>query len=192
MGGLPSAFRKDAEAIAEETRADLGIRNIDRLDPHRLAEMLEIPVIPLAVLERDHQSEQLGEALSVLRADEASTLSALTVFDGSRRLILHNERHSAARQASDICHELSHGLMLHEPSVAIDGRGCRSWNSQIEGEADYLAGALLVPGKAARWAAKCGMDIATAASHFGCSEPMARWRMGVSGAFRLQRSARGG
>lgn len=190
MGGLPNAFRRDAETIAEETRADLGIRNIDRLDPHRLAAMLEIPVVALAVLERDQQSEELAEALSVLRAGESSTLSALTVFDGNRRLILYNERHSAPRQASDICHELSHGLLLHRPGVAIDGRGCRTWNSLIESEADYLAGTLLIPGKAARWAAKCGMDMTAAASHFGCSEPMARWRMGISGALRLLKSDR--
>lgn len=55
-----------------------------------------------------------------MRTDEASTLSALTVFDGARRLIVHNEQHSAPRQASDICHEQSHGLLLHEPGVAIE------------------------------------------------------------------------
>jgi Zn-dependent peptidase ImmA (M78 family) len=188
LGGVSNSFRADAEAIAEETRGDMGIRNIDRLDARRLAAKLEIPVLPLAALEIEHGSDELAQALAVLRTDEASTLSALTVFDGARRLIVHNEQHSAPRQASDICHELSHGLLLHEPGVAIDGRGCRSWNSQIEEEANYLAGALLIPGKAARWAAKRGMDIAAAARHFGCSEPMARWRMGVSGAARLMKA----
>lgn len=187
MGGLPSSFKTDAESIAEETRADLGIRNIDRLHPRALAAKLEIPVVALGELTTLVDSADLDQALQVLRAEEASTLSALTVFDGPRRLIVHNEEHSDARQASDISHELAHGLLLHEPGQAVDGRGCRSWNTLIEDEANFLAGALLVPGKAARWAAKRGMDVAAVANHFGCSEPMARWRLGITGAMRLMK-----
>lgn len=191
MGGLSTRFKADAETLAEDMRAELKIRNIDRLDTHALAAHLGIPVLRLGDL-ADQAGDGDGDAgvndaLVVLRGQEASTLSALTVFDGTRRLIVHNEEHSPGRQASDIGHELSHGLLLHDPAPAVDGRGCRTWDTEIEDEANFLAGALLVPGKAARWAAKRGMDALAVACHFGCSEPMARWRTGVSGGYRLAR-----
>jgi Zn-dependent peptidase ImmA (M78 family) len=176
--------------MSEAVRAELGIRNIDRLRPHDLAEHLGIPVIQLgdlATAAPEGDTGRLDSALGVLRSERSSSLSALTVFDGPRRLIIHNEQHSPGRQASDIGHELAHGLLLHDPAPPVDGRACRTWNGSIEDEANFLAGTLLVPGKAARWAAKRGMDATAVARHFGCSEQMARWRLGVSGADRLAR-----
>jgi IrrE N-terminal-like domain len=91
-----------------------------------------------------------------------------------------NGEHIAARRASDITHELAHGLLLHRPVPALDDRGCRAWNTAIEYEASYLGGALLLPGKAARWVAKCGMSPEYAAERFGCSIEMVRWRCQVT------------
>jgi IrrE N-terminal-like domain len=91
-----------------------------------------------------------------------------------------NGEHIAARRASDITHELAHGLVLHRPVPALDDRGCRAWNTAIEYEASYLGGALLLPGKAARWVAKCGMSPEYAAERFGCSIEMVRWRCQVT------------
>ena len=50
----------------------------------------------------------------------------MTVFDGLRRIIAYNDAHSKARQNSDLSHELSHGLLLHESTPALDmTTGCR-------------------------------------------------------------------
>lgn len=44
--------------------------------------------------------------------------------------------------------------MRSPPAQAFDDIGCRLWNQDVEDEADYLGGALLIPGKAARYAAR--------------------------------------
>lgn len=190
MTNLRRGFTGEAEAIAEASREDLGIKNIDRLDPLRLAQKLEIPVVSLGGLPSlCGDAPGLREAIALLHGEEQSALSAVTVFAGTRRLIVYNGQHEAARVASDITHELAHGLLLHPPAPALDEHGCRSWNDAIEHEASYLGGALLIPGKAARWAAKRGMSIEAMASRFGCSTDMARWRLSASGARKLIKSS---
>lgn len=66
-----------------------------------------------------------------------------------------------------------------------DRRGCRNWNADLEDEADFLAGALLVPAKAAWWIAKRKLPFAVAAQKYGCSQDVIRWRVNVTGAGRL-------
>jgi Zn-dependent peptidase ImmA (M78 family) len=189
MSKLRAGFTAEAESIAEGSRAELRIRNIDRLDPLRLAGRLEIPVLSLRQLaSMDIAAPDLEEAIELLHGAEQDALSALTVFDGSRRMILFNSEHTAARQVSDIMHELAHGLLLHKPAPALDDRGCRSWNTVVEDEANYLGGALLIPAKAARWVAKLGMSEDATARRFGCSVEMVRWRLNASGARRLIKS----
>ncbi|MEU9685694.1 ImmA/IrrE family metallo-endopeptidase [Amycolatopsis japonica] len=100
-------------------------------------------------------------------------------------MIVHNDAHTPGRQSSNLAHELAHGLLLHPPSPVIDSRGCRHWNGTIEEEANCLAGALLVPGKAARGMVRRGRSIDQIADELGCSVEMARWRVNMSGASRL-------
>lgn len=189
MGKLRSGFTRDAESIAEGVRRELGLGNIVKLDPHALADHLDVPVLSLTQLSQVGTSVPgIDAAIDVLRGPEQSALSAVTVFAGTHRLIVYNDQHAPARQASDICHEIAHGLLLHTPSPALDDHGCRAWNTDVENEADYLGGALLMPGKGARWVAKCGMTPATAAARFGCSHEMVNWRINESGARRLMKA----
>jgi Zn-dependent peptidase ImmA (M78 family) len=186
MTKLRPGFTREAETIAEDMRAELGIKNINRLEPLHLAAHLDIVVLSLTTLAGLGLAvPSLGRAIDTLRGDEQSALSAVTVFDGSKRLVVYNNEHSVARQASDITHELAHGLLLHQPAPALDERGCRAWNTDVENEASYLGGALLIPGKAARWVVKCGITPESAAEKFGCSIEMVRWRLSASGARRL-------
>jgi Zn-dependent peptidase ImmA (M78 family) len=103
-------------------------------------------------------------------------------------MIVYNGQHGAARTASDMTHEIAHGLLLHPPAPALDERGCRAWNTEIEDEASYLGGALLIPGTAARWVAKRSMTEEAIAARFGCSIEMVRWRLSASGARRFART----
>src|SRR5260370_1706656 len=98
--------------------------------------------------------------------------SAVTVFRGFERTILHNESHSPGRQSSNLAHELSHALLLHPPAPALDSLGCRDWDPVLEMEADWLAGALLIPDEAALHIARRGLDEQSAADNFGVSLPM--------------------
>lgn len=185
--GLRRGFKTEAENIAAEVRSGLRLSLHDRLDPLQLAEHLDIPVWPLSRLrDRSPADESLSEAINYLTHTDTSALSAVTVFRGIERTIVHNDGHSPARQASNITHEAAHGLLLHPPTPVLDHRGCRLWNADVEDEANWLSATLLIPGPAARRAALRKLSLEEIADHFGCSIEMARWRMNMTGARRLR------
>ena len=179
-------FKKEAKEIARQIRGDLGLSLTDPLDPWKLAELLEIPVLRLSEFQ-----ESAKGACRYFREQGRSAFSAVTVLDGNRRLIVHNDFHSVARQASNVCHELAHGLLLHAPTPVLDDKGCRYWSKEIEEEANWLSGVLLVPDEAAIAVVKNGMDLDQAALYYGVSDQMMTFRINVSGARkRVQRFSR--
>jgi hypothetical protein len=107
---------------------------------------LQIPVVSIAELEA---SGARREAIAHLLTDGAREVSAFTVLAEGRRLIVYNPAHSDGRISSSLSHELSHVILKHEPTQALAVGRCRRWNDAQEAEADYLAGALLVPRDAA-------------------------------------------
>ena len=177
MTKLRRGFKTEAEALVKEIRAELGLAKLDRLDPHRLACHLDIPIVGLSDLSEDLPGAQ--HFLSV----EREAFSAVTVFDGHRRMIVHNDSHSPARQNSNLTHELSHGLLLHEPAPALDNlTGCRNWNDTNEAEANWLGGVLLVTKDMALVVARGQIARQQARQRFGVSEDMLRWRLDMTGA----------
>src|SRR5687767_6877039 len=105
------------------------------MDVFVVAEQLVIPVVPMSGL-----LDGNGKAafLDVFRNSEQESFSAVTIFTGRARLIVHNDSHHAHRQASNIAHEISHCLLEHESVPLIGEAGCRHWNPQFEAEADWL------------------------------------------------------
>ena len=182
---LRRGFKAEAASLAKEVRRELGLTPFAPLDPFGLAQHLEIPVLALSELETT-----IGGADFFLTEDPDS-FSAVTVFDGSRRMIAYNDSHSKARQNSDLSHELSHGLLLHEPAPALDlARGCRILNSATEEEADWLAGELLVTKEMALAVARGKFAKHEAQLRFGVSPQMLRWRMNMTGANKIVQRAR--
>jgi Zn-dependent peptidase ImmA (M78 family) len=151
----------------------LGLGPNDRLDPRRLALHIGVKVVELSLLVANGAS---SDSVMHFQTAGQSDFSAVTVFRESRCLIIINEVHTPARQASSLAHELSHLLLKHPPHNAVAENGCRLAFSDIEREADYLASVLLVPAEGALTAARKGLPLAQAAAHFGVSEPMMRWR----------------
>lgn len=180
---LRRGFQSEATALAAEVRSELNVGLYDRLDPLALADWLGIPVFTLTSM------LPAAPAVTHLLTVEQEVFSAVTVFDGPRRRIVHNDGHTPARQASDICHELGHALLHHPPTPALDDRGCRIWNQDIEDEATWLAGCLLMTPQAALATARGRWTIPEAASRFGISEQMVRFRINKTGAnIRVQRA----
>lgn len=101
-------FKSEANQIARQIRAELGLKFSDPLNPFELATYLEIKVMPISNL-----GEDAPEAIKHFQSDGKFEFSAATIFLGSERLILHNDSHTAGRQSSNIAHELSHGLLHH-------------------------------------------------------------------------------
>ena len=177
MAKLRRGFKTEAEALAKEVRAELGLAKLDCLDPHQLARHLEIPVVGLSDL-----PEELPGAQYFLSVDREA-FSAVTVFRRRHRMIVHNDSHSPTRQNSNLSHELAHGLLLHEPASALDSlTGCRNWNDTNESEAAWLGGVLLVTNDMALAVARGRLTKEQARERFGVSERMLNWRLDMTGA----------
>ncbi|MGN6221868.1 MAG: ImmA/IrrE family metallo-endopeptidase [Microbacterium sp.] len=176
--------KKHVTDLAYQTRDELGLSPFDRLDPLVLADYLEIPVLRLSEFQMDNP-----EASEYFLSRDPGAFSGLTVFHGTGRIILHNDAHSPARQASNICHELGHGLLLHDPTPAVDGSGCREWDQVMEDQAQWMAGALLIHEVGLVTALRRGNDVRDIARRYGASEDMVSWRINMTGAHRRARQA---
>lgn len=169
-------FKSEANQIARQIRAELGLKHSDPLNPFELATYLEIKIIPISNFHKHAPS-----AIEHFQTKGRSEFSATTIFLGSQRLILHNDSHTAGRQSSNIAHELSHGLLQHPKTAPLNDLGCRNWDKTIESEADWLAAALLISEEAALKLARENTPLRTAAKMYGVTEQMIRFRLNVTG-----------
>jgi hypothetical protein len=179
--GFRPGFKSGCESLAVTVRAEIGLGPCGPLDPRALAAYLGIPVHPVSSLTG---SGATAAAIDYVRTTDRSVLSAMTIFpDWPRRhrVIIFNDANTPQRQNSDLAHELSHGLCLHEPRPAIAG-GCRDYSKLEEDEAAWLGGCLLVPRDAAVAVAMSGTPIGHAAAQYGVSDRMMSWRVNVTGA----------
>ena len=175
---LRRGFKANAERIAVELRRELGLDMTSRLDPHALAEYLRLPVLTVAQCARVAGS---GARHIQLLAAEPDSFSAMTVQFGTQRYIIHNESQARTRQANNIVHEAAHCILQHPLSPVADGVGCRCWHKDFEDEANWLAGALLVPREGALILARSGTSIGEIAENFGVSVALCRWRVYQTG-----------
>lgn len=184
---LRRGFKADAERLANDLRAELNLGVLDALDCLALCNHLGIPVITV----RDLAAS--GAPMESIRRITTPTakFSALTVAAGTKRLIVYNPAHSTGRRANSLAHELSHVLLEHPMLPALGPGGCRNWDGALEDEADWQAGALLVPRDAAYvWMRTTG-SIDEGARHFGVSTALFRWRVSQTGVLRqLEASSR--
>lgn len=183
--GLRRGFKTEAEAVAREVRSEMGLASHQPLSPWNLAEHLGVPLLRLSAL----VSAAPG-AVEYFLADGRGAFSAVTVFRDAKRLVVYNDGHSLPRQASDLSHELAHALLLHPPHAAMNENGCRVWAADIEDEADWLGGALLVPRDAAFRVARRRIPLEEAAREYAVSEQMMRFRLNVTGAQKVASGAR--
>lgn len=171
-------FKSWCERVALTQRGELQLRPSDPLDPRLLANHLEVNVWTA--------SEVPGldpECLHVLIEKDPDSWSAVTLCTGSKDLIIINPVHSDGRRASDIMHELSHIILGHEPArvdVSEDGLlVLNSYDKEQEEEAKWLSGCLLLPRDALLLIRRRGMSHEVAASMYGVSVPMLKYRLNV-------------
>lgn len=174
-------FKSEAEGLAVELRSELELAAHDPIDVFVLARHLGIPTIPLSRLSEHVSTESLG--YFVLNEPEA--FSGTTIHRGSARLVLYNDAHTDGRCRSTVAHELSHALLWHPPHALANDRGERNRDAAIEDEANWLAGALLVPKAAAMRVVFHKTSVDVAARHYMVSEQMMTYRLRVTGATRV-------
>ena len=183
---MQRGFKSHANAIAREVRKELSLAPTAPLDVWELAESLGIPVLPLSAF-----GETAPDAAQFFAGEGEALFSGVTVFRGSHRTIVYNDAHASGRQSSDIGHELSHALLRHEPAPAMDGSGCRLWNRDVEEEANWLGGALLIPEEAALLIVRRDLSVGLAATQYGVTERMVQYRLNVTGSKRRVQRMRG-
>jgi hypothetical protein len=173
---LRRGFKRDASALAGDVREELDLGCLDPLDPLALATHLDIPVVSLS------SGGYSAAVVDHFTHVDPGAFSAATVFKGHRRVIVHNDSHHPGRQANNIVHEISHGLLLHPPMPALGLGGCRNWSSDVEDEATWLAGAILVTDEAALHAVRRSIPLGVAAQHYRVSQKLMQWRINSTGA----------
>lgn len=174
---LRRGFKSAAHAIARDVRAELGLGTADPLDVRALATWLDIPVLGISQL-----ASAAPEAVSHFSTIDTGAFSAVTIFRGTRRTIWHNDGHAPGRQSSNIAHEIAHGLLLHPARPALGHDGAREWDGEVEEEASWLGGALLISDEAAFYIAANGMARELAAARYGVSTRLLEFRLNVTAA----------
>jgi Zn-dependent peptidase ImmA (M78 family) len=179
-------FKTAAEAVATELRDEMALSASDRLNCIALAGHLGIEVEPVTSL-LDHGATP--EAITCMVSEEMG-FSAMTVYRGTKCKIFYNPLHAETRTANSVAHEISHVVLEHAPGPVLTPKGTRYWNQTQEHEADWLAGALLVPREGAlRWLAAGGSMI-DGAAQFGVSAQLFSWRAHHTGVvMQLRRRA---
>ena len=172
-------FKSWCESTSLQYRAVLGLEPTEPLPAARLAahlairvlEIEKVPGLPLA-------------ALTQLTKQDPDSWSALMVTHRGKNVVVMNTTHSLGRQSSSLAHECSHVILNHKPAQALRSGGgifVSSYDRQQEDEADWLAGALLLPRVALLRVGYEGINHAKHADEYGVSEQMLRMRLDRTG-----------
>lgn len=181
-------FKAEANRYSRELREELGILAHEPLCPWGLADHLAIPVIPLSEFTSIEPA-----SVNYLLTDGAEEFSAVSVFQGTQRIIIHNEAHHPNRQSANIAHEISHALLMHPPTPPFKENGERHYDAAVkafEEEANWLGPALLISEEAAMHIVKNKIPIVRASEIYKASEQLINMRVNVTGA-RKRATGRG-
>jgi len=187
---LRRGFKAQAERNAAAARAALGLTEVAPLDPWAYAIYLNVSVLDFAALRLEH------EVIRQLTETDVSSWSALTLQENGAFAIVINPAHAKVRQRNDLAHELSHILLRHVPA-RVDVAPSKllllsDYSDEQEQEADWQAGALLVPRYGLVHARSRQQSVAQIAEHFGVSTTLCEWRLRMTGVdVQIRRSANG-
>jgi Zn-dependent peptidase ImmA (M78 family) len=141
---LRRGFKTWCENVARGYRRDLGLSAVAPLDPRILAKRLGITIwSPVDIPGIDPRD------VRHLTVTAAESWSAATLRNGDASLIIINSGHARTRQNNSLAHEIGHIVLGHAPAkmyVTPDGLMMMSeYNPAHEEEADWFAGAILLP-----------------------------------------------
>lgn len=176
---MQHGFKAKAERISADVRNRLGLDASSPVCPWALAEHLGVIVLdpkdlPLAA--NDHHQ------LTVVDPD---AWSALTVKEAGLTGVVVNPTHPPARQRNSLMHEIAHIYLRHvghRVDVSDDGMLLVSdFSPEQEEEADWLAGALLIPRDALLSARSAGKTPEQICEQYGVSKELCQWRLRMTG-----------
>lgn len=173
-------FKSQCERRAVEFRKQFGFSNHDALSADRLAKELRVTVWSSAEVR-----DLTANSLSVLNDESDQSWSALTMRLEADHLIIYKPVTSKGRRNNVIMHELAHIILGHELATACileDGSLVPgNFDQNQENEADWLAGALLLPRPALLSIRKRQLSDAAACEEHLVSLEMLKWRFRMTG-----------
>ena len=181
-------FKSWCENASREYRSQLGLNLADRLEPRDLADHLGVLVwTPRDVPDLSNQS------LKQLTTIDPDSWSAVTVAAGEKNLIIVNSANPRTRQRNSLAHELAHVILNHRPattSVSDKGFLFRDhYDAEQEDEADWLAGALLLPREGLLSVYRRASSAEVIGQIFGVSPKLVTWRLRMTGILMQARRA---
>jgi IrrE N-terminal-like domain len=180
VAALRRGFKTWCENAARGYRRELSLSPLAALDPRILARHLGITIwIPADIPGLSPKD------IHHLTVTARESWSAATLRNGDASLIIVNSSHASTRQNSSLAHEIGHVVLRHEPAkmyVTPDGLMMMSEYDLIhEEEADWFAGAILVPRDALLDVENRGLSADIAAKHFGVSVDLLQMRRNRTG-----------
>ena len=178
-------FKAQAERLAEQIRAEMGIWGSSGLDAVALAAHAG------AEVRRADELTGLSK-LQELEALQPGAFSACTFHVKGRPVIVYSPLASHGRTKSDLAHEVSHILLGHrfQTIQQLDGVSFFTCDPDEEQEANWLAGCLLLPRILLLQAMRRGLSANNIAKEYGVSSSMAEFRIRATGVSRQLRAAR--
>jgi Zn-dependent peptidase ImmA (M78 family) len=176
---LRRGFKTEAERAAAAARLALKVGGLSPLDPWHYAKHLGVAVLEFSTLDIS------PKAIRQLTVDDQDSWSAMTLREKEQFAIVLNPAHKATRQRNDLMHELSHIELKHVPArVDVSQSGMlllSDYSDEHEQEADWHAGALLLPRIALVHHRSHKKTAAEIAAVYGVSEALCEWRLRMTG-----------
>lgn len=188
---MQRGFKSQCEQISRRYRKALGLALDDAMPYGLLAEHLRVR------LWNPHDIPGLEEKyVHQLTVVDKHDWSAVTVNVSGKSVVIMNSSHSERRLANDVVHELAHIILDHRKArldVSDDGHmWLRTYSNDQEEEADWLAGALLLPRDGLLKVYRECRDDQIVADNFLVSVDLARMRINRTGIRRqVDRSSYG-
>jgi hypothetical protein len=184
---LRRGFKTQAERSAAEARKALGASSIGKLDPWLYATHLKVIILDF------HKLGLSEAAVRQLTVTDEGSWSAMTLEEAGVLAIVLNPAHAPTRQTNDLMHELAHVELKHTPTrVEVSGSGIfllSDYSDDHEQEADWYAGAMLLPRDALWHHRSRSKSVAEIAKLYGVSSALCEWRLRMTGVdIQLQRS----
>lgn len=176
-------FKTQAENLALEHRTTFRVAPRDRIDPRAFLQSIGLVVWSPADIPGIEPAH-----LRQLTVTDPDSWSGVTVREGNLTAIIVNSAHPATRQANTLMHEWAHIELRHRPSRADRSVGgfllLSDYPAEIEEEADWLAGCILVPRQGLLFHCGRGLSPDQVAAHYGVSPQLANWRIRMTGVKR--------
>ena len=181
---LRRGFKSEAERIARGVRSDMGLNAAKSVAPEDLASLLGIEI-------RAGDELVQRERFRELERIQPDSFSACTFRPSPERVVIvYNPLSAKSRRRSDLAHELAHILLDHELSrlERLGDVTFFSCDAIQEEEAGWLSGCLLLPRALLLAEIRRGVSAKEIARKCGVSEPMAQYRLNVTGVLRQKRA----